>query len=194
MSIKIQLAYPDDLETHKTDLLEVYREAFQAPPYSKSSGEIDDFLRYLPIHAAQPGFRLVIAVEVQTGKTVGFSYGRTVTTRIPWYELVMKPLRAEGLDDWLKNAYQVAEMAVIPAAQGQGVGSRLHDALLEGLSHRRAVLTTMSTNSAAYQLYRHKGWTVLLDELVVPGYPRAYCVMGLELTEVENGGNQAGQN
>ncbi|NIS79690.1 MAG: GNAT family N-acetyltransferase [Anaerolineales bacterium] len=180
-SIKIQLAFSNYLETLKADLLEVYRAAFRVPLYSKSSAEVNEFLRYLPIHAAQSGFRLVVAIEVETEKTIGFSYGRTVTARLPWHELVKTPLRSAGFGEWLKDAYQIVEMAVIPAAQGQGVGSRLHDRLLESLSHFRAVLTTMSTDSAAYRLYLNKGWRVLLDELFISGFARSYRVMGLEL-------------
>lgn len=181
MTVKIHLTSPNDLESLKADLLDIYREAFRVPPYSKSRTEVDEFVSYLPIHSAQSGFHLIIAVEIETEKTVGFCYGRTVTARLSWHDVVEPPLRSAGLSEWLKDAYQIVEMAVMPAAQGQGVGSRLHDRLLKGLSYSRAVLATMSADSVAYRLYLSKGWKVLLNELVVPNYPRSYRVMGLEL-------------
>jgi len=78
-----------------------------------------------------------------------------------------------------------AEIAVTPHAQRQGVGGRLHDRLLTGLPHRRAVLTTMAVESAANRFYAGKGWRMLLPELIVPDYSRACRVMGMQLPLIE---------
>jgi ribosomal protein S18 acetylase RimI-like enzyme len=184
MTYKVHRTSPNDLSPLKADLVSIYREAFQAPPYEKSRAEIDEFMHFLPIHAAQPGFRLLLAIESETQKVIGFTYGRSVTARLPWNDLVKPSLRSADLSKWLKDAYQVVEMAVHPEAQGQGVGSQLHDRLLKDLSHRRAVLSTMTAETPASRLYLRKGWKVLVDELVVPDVPRPYCVMGLDLPYV----------
>ena len=48
-----------------------------------------------------------------------------------------------------------------PAAQGRGTGTALHDALLAGLPHRRALLSTYRDDRPAPRLYRRRGWRLL---------------------------------
>lgn len=181
MDIHFQVVSPSDVESLKADLAEIYLQAFQDPPYSKSQSEVGDFLHFLPIHSVQPGFRMIIATDTEKEKAVGFTYGRTANKEHPWHAAVEAPLQAAGPGKWLKSAFQIVEMAVVPTAQKQGIGGRLHDRLLEGLPHRRAVLTTIAAESIADRLYSSKGWKVLLEEINVPGHPRTYRVMGLEL-------------
>lgn len=184
MTIRIQIASPVEVESFKADLVDIYRVAFRDPPYAKSRAEVEEFSQLLSVHAVQPGFRLIVAIDSVLETVVGFTYGRTVTTALPWHDVVEAPLRSAGLGEWLEDAYQVTELAVTPAVQGRGVGGRLHDRLLRGLAHKRAILTTMSAESAATRLYLNKGWTMLLNELIVPGYPRTYRIMGLDLPYV----------
>lgn len=181
MKAHIQVVSPTEVESLQAELVEVYRRAFRERPYAKTPAEVEEFARNLPIHAGAAGFRLVVAVSPEKGRAVGFSYGRTAVKGQPWYEVVESVLRPAGLAGWLIDAYQMVEMAVMPAAQGQGIGGRLHDRLLEDLPHRRAVLTTMAAETAAYRLYASKGWRMLLEEFAVPHLPRPYRIMGLEL-------------
>jgi hypothetical protein len=181
MNVHIQVASPSEIEPLKADLVDIYLQAFRDPPYSKSRTEVDEFAHFLPIHAVASGFRLIIAIDSEKEKTVGFTYGRTATKGQPWHDMVETPLQSAGLAEWLIDAYQIVEMAVIPTAQRHGIGSRLHDRLLEGLPHKRALLTTIAAESAAYHLYSNKGWKVLLKKIIVPQYPRTYRIVGLEL-------------
>lgn len=166
-------------------LVEVYARAFLPGPYRKSKAEVEEFAEYLPIHSGQPGYRITIARHDSDNQLIGFAYGRKASERIPWTTIVAGPLAEAGLSPWLTCAYQLVEMAVDPAFQGQGVGARLHDRLLAGLQYERALLTTLAGSSAPADFYRRKGWQVLVATLQVPNLPRKYQVMGLELGRSE---------
>ena len=68
-----------------------------------------------------------------------------------------------------------------PDLRRQGIGGRLHDALLTGLHGSAAVLTTEVGNEPAIGLYRGRGWEVVVPEVDFgQGYP-PFLVMGREL-------------
>jgi GNAT superfamily N-acetyltransferase len=62
---------------------------------------------------------------------------------------------------------------VLPASQGRGVGSALHDLALERLSalgFREARLWTLEENASGRRFYEKRGWTLTDETRVVP-YP-----------------------
>ncbi len=187
MEVEILAASLTDNGSLQADLVDVYRRAFRGSPYAKSPAEVDAFARFLPVHAGAPGYRLVVATDSDEGKVVGFSYGRTAARGQPWYDLVEGSLQSAGLGEWLIDAYQIVEMAVAPAVQRRGIGSRLHERLLSGLPHRRAVLTTMAADTPAYRFYWSKGWRVLVEKIMVPQLPRPYRLMGVGLPLAQAG-------
>jgi GNAT superfamily N-acetyltransferase len=184
MDNQIKTIAPSESAALLPDLVHVYRQAFGEPPYNKREEEVEEFARSLPTHVMDVGFRLFIAIDPGTERVIGFTYGRTATEGQLWYEMVEAQLRLVGLEGWLLNAFQVSEMAVVPAAQRTGIGGRLFDSLLASLSYERALLTTIAADSAAYRLYTKKGWRDLVREFPVPHVPRPYRIMGLELPMV----------
>ena len=68
-------------------------------------------------------------------------------------------------DEWLGGHFEFVELAVDPDHQGRGLGAALHDALLAGLPHARALLSTWRDERPARRLYLTRGWTVLQEEL-----------------------------
>lgn len=72
-------------------------------------------------------------------------------------------------------------LAVIVEHLAAGGVAAIADRLLAGLPYERAVLFTLAAQTRAYELYRKRGWQVLLDWLLVAGLPRPYQVMGLRL-------------
>jgi ribosomal protein S18 acetylase RimI-like enzyme len=80
----------------------------------------------------------------------------------------------------LEDSFQLVEIAVDPQVHEQGIGGGLHDHLLRGLGHKRAVLSTLQAATAAHHLYRTRGWVVLHENFIFPGVERRYRIMGLE--------------
>jgi len=117
----------------------------------------------LPKHAARDDFRLVAART--DGKVVGFAYGFTGWPGQWWSDRIIAAVPAELSAEWIGGHFEVVELAVIPQAQGQGIGAALMTELMAGLPHRKALLTTYADDRTAPRLYRRLGWQVLVPDL-----------------------------
>jgi GNAT superfamily N-acetyltransferase len=132
-------------------------------------------------HAAHGGFRAFGALS-ERGRLVGFSYGYTSQPGLWWREQIARPLSAAQREYWLADAFELAELHVHPSVQGQGFGSQLHDALIQGATNRTALLSVMHRSERARQLYTRRGWQTLIEELRFPTEPSTpFSVLGLTL-------------
>jgi ribosomal protein S18 acetylase RimI-like enzyme len=177
-----------EVEDWHVQVVEVYRRAFGAPPYNKGEVEVSGFAQALPEHMRRQGFRFVAAFDGERESLVGFSYGHISRPGQFWHDTVTAALGPSEAGEWLTRSFQLVEIAVAPHAQGRGIGSRLHDHLLGDIKSRKAVLSTMRTETVAQQLYRRRGWVTLLDQLRFQNVGRAYRVMGLDLERRGNCG------
>ena len=162
------------------ELAAIYHAAFGAPGYDEPPEAAERFrTEQLPGHADRAGFRCVIArLE---GRVVGFGYGYTGDFGQWWTDWVAARAPVEVVADWLGGHFELVEMAVEPSAQGRGIGQALHDRLLAGLPHRRAVLATYRDDRSAPRLYRRSGWRLLM-----PGLDASSDLYGLELPYAPN--------
>jgi ribosomal protein S18 acetylase RimI-like enzyme len=145
-------------------LTHVYRRAFGAPGYDEPEESVRRFHdEQLPKHATRDGFRCAIARS--SDQVIGFGYGYTGQRGQWWSDWVAERAPAEVVQRWLGGHFEFVELAVDPAEHGHGVGTALHDALLAGLSHEVALLTTYGDDRAAVRLYRRKGWQLLVRRL-----------------------------
>jgi ribosomal protein S18 acetylase RimI-like enzyme len=182
MSITVQLfTTPAPAQALAEQVVQVYREAFGQPPYNRGEGEIADFAFSFAQHVLRDGFRLVCAREEGADRLLGIAYGYNPRPGQWWYEQVAGAMLPEMIARWLADGFQLAELAVRPDAQGQGIGGRLHDALLDGLPHRTGVLSTIAGETLAAGLYRRRGWIPLVDPIRFAGVPRPYRILGLDL-------------
>jgi ribosomal protein S18 acetylase RimI-like enzyme len=166
---------PEEVRRRHDDLVDVYRQAFREPPYSKGENVVRQFQNTLPRHSEREGFRCVVARDV--GEFVGFGYGYTSRPGQWWHDEVVRRLDAREKTFWFKDAFEIVELAVRPRMQGYGVGGRLHDRLLEGLSQRCAVLSTLDADTRGYRLYRSRGWQVLRRGFHFSGVSDPYLIM-----------------
>ena len=135
----------------------------------------------IPRHARRDGFRFVAAFA-PGGRLAGFVYGYTGASGQWWHDKVAAALDADTRATWLDPPhFELTELAVDPPYQGRGVGSRLHDAVLDGLPFDRALLSALADNGPVLRFYARRGWRVLLDELrFEPGRP-VFSILGKEL-------------
>jgi GNAT superfamily N-acetyltransferase len=162
-------------------IVRVYQAAFRAAPYDKREAEVAGFAEALPKHVRRDAFRFVGAFNESTDSLVGFAYGYTSQRGQWWYDVVRKALPPLGAIEWLTNAFQLTEIAVQPQAQGQSIGGRLHDYLLGGVPHARALLSTLDAETIAFKMYQERGWLTLFEHFYFPGVPRPYRIMGINL-------------
>lgn len=74
---------------------------------------------------------------------------------------------------------------MLPAEQAKGIDTALHDALLEGLPHRQAVLSTLAGDTPARRLYNRKGRVLLAADVQFPGTDRNYVLLGRKLEQAD---------
>jgi len=133
-------------------------------------------------HAANPGFRALAAAAGPV--LAGFTYGFHGAPGQWWHDIVASALTfssAPGAGTWLTDSFEVAELHVLPAYQGGGIGRELLTRLTSGRSERTAVLSTADTESRARRLYRGVGFTDLLTGFRFSGGEPPYAVMGATL-------------
>jgi ribosomal protein S18 acetylase RimI-like enzyme len=142
----------------------------------------DEWARdWLPRHAERDAFRFGAALGADDA-VAGFAYGYTGGRGQWWTDRVSAALGEDGRAGWLEPPhYEVVELHVRPEDQRSGLGTRLLDALLEGLPHARALLSTQVDNDKARPFYEKHGWELVVPELSFgPGYV-PFCVYGKRL-------------
>ena len=181
MDITLRAITQDEVETVRTGILDVFAVAFDGPPYHEGPADTARFNESLTRHAGRTGFRCYVAEEGAGGRIAGFAYGYASLPGGWWYDIVAAALDPLVVDKWMCDAFEFVELAVHPDAQGQGIGGRLHDALLASLPYWTALLSTYQGETAARQLYRRRGWVPLLERFYFPGGAVPIVILGLEL-------------
>jgi ribosomal protein S18 acetylase RimI-like enzyme len=133
-------------------------------------------------HASRDGFKAFGAFDTDD-HLVGFSYGYASRPGLWWREQIVPALSRAQRDFWLADAYEVAELHVHPRAQGNRLGSQLHDYLVADLPHRTALLSVMHRSERARGLYTSRGWQELIHDLRFSTEPATpFSILGLELS------------
>jgi ribosomal protein S18 acetylase RimI-like enzyme len=134
-------------------------------------------------HTERPGFRAVGAfTEMPDGEQlVGFGYGYLVEPGQWWHDQVRAALDRRTAKRWLPGAFEVCELHVHPDHQSQGLGRRLLHALLDGLPHPAALLSTPDADTKAFRLYHADGFVDLARGYHFPGDARPFAILGAAL-------------
>jgi ribosomal protein S18 acetylase RimI-like enzyme len=149
--------------------------------FPRSHSRVTSFADTIRRHSVLAGFRAFGAFNLR-GRLVGFSYGYSSQPGLWWREQIAQPLTPEQRACWLSDAFELAELHVHPIAQGQHLGSQLHDLLLRAQPHRTALLSVMHRSARARQLYTSRGWQTLVEDLRFSTEPRTpFSVLGLTL-------------
>lgn len=163
-------------------VLDVYTAAMHPPP-----DQLPGRRTIIERHMAYPGFRVIVAEQRRSalkpsGRIAGFAYGFHGAAGQWWHDVVHAAVGAQAGPDhaeaWLADPFEVAELHVHPAFQGQGVGRRLLTRLCAGRTERTVVLSTLDLpDSRARRLYHSVGLTDLVSHFEFPGGGPAYAIM-----------------
>ena len=179
-TISVRLLANGEVSQATPGIIDVYRATFTEPPWDETEGDVWSFGERFAYHAQRDGFRCAVACDGDA-QVVGFAYGYGVASGEWWYDLAQRTLGTVAAGRWLEDALEFVELAVAPTARRCGIGGRLHDVLLAGLSLRTAVLTTLDEGTAATRFYRNRGWITLVEGFVYPGSEKGCVLMGLDL-------------
>jgi len=180
--VELQLLSARQSHTLFDPLVDIYQAVFSQPPYHETMPDFFNFAGRLSFHAHRPGFRCVVALPAPGELPVGFAYGFPGQAGTWFYDLVAPRLPADLKDQYLGDYFEFAELAVLPAWQGQGLGGRLHDTLLSGLSQRSACLATADLETNARHLYHNRGWVTLLERITLPDIELKFAILGKNLS------------
>jgi ribosomal protein S18 acetylase RimI-like enzyme len=134
----------------------------------------------LPRHAERDGFRFLAARA--DGRVVGLAYGYMGASGQWWHDIVSRAMTAEQRGWWLAPGhFEVVELHVHPDFRRLGIGTRLHDTLLDGLASPTAVLSTQADNEPALALYRGHGWEIVVTSLRFAPTGEPYAILGKRL-------------
>jgi GNAT superfamily N-acetyltransferase len=159
-------------------LIDIYQAAFSRPPYSESLSDFLNFAGRLSYHSRQSGFRCVILRSAPDSEVIGFVYGFPGAKGNWFYDLVSHRLTPALRKQYLDDYFEFAEIAVLPAYQGQGLGGQLHDALLAEVRQTSACLATPEDETNAHHLYRRREWVTLTRGIELPGSVLKFEIMG----------------
>ena len=166
------------------EFVDVYRQAFRPPPYEKGENVVRQFQSTLERHAGRDGFRCVAALRADGSGLCGFGYGYTSQAGQWWHNQVVGQLDSTTAGAWFEDAFEIVELAVRPQMQGRGIGGQVHDQLLQLVSHRTAVLSTLDSDTRGLRLYRKRGWQDIRNDFYFSGVREPYLIMGLRLQEI----------
>ncbi len=161
----------------------VYGEAMKRPPEV-----VVQRREIIAGHTSYPGFLATGAFaaanetpDATDGDLIGFGYGYLGAGGQWWHDTVSQALGRDGSKRWLRNGFELAELHVLPAHQGNGLGRQLLTDVLSRTDATRAVLSTPDTESPARLLYRSFGFQDLVCGFYFPGSSECYAIMGIDL-------------
>jgi ribosomal protein S18 acetylase RimI-like enzyme len=144
------------------------------------------------LHLGYPGFVASAAFADPAGDResrgasgdatlVGFGYGYLGAPTQWWHDIVARALGRDGTSRWLDDGFELAELHVLPAFHGQGLGRGLLRDVVSRAAAAHVTLSTPDIETPARTLYRAEGFVDLLRDFYFPGSTEAYAVMGLDL-------------
>ena len=138
----------------------MYGQAFAGAPYHARPEATARFVAdTFPLHRERAGFRCAIVRDRRGLRGFGYVY-RGERGQF-WTDWVRERVPAAVSEQWLGGHLELVELAVLPDAQGAGIGGALHDAVLAGSAEPRALLSARRDAPAAWGLYTRRGWSEL---------------------------------
>jgi ribosomal protein S18 acetylase RimI-like enzyme len=186
MSVSYSELGPREFRAAIGELVGVYAAAMNPPERLIGGREA-----IMDRHAASPGFRCLTALD--DGVVAGFCYGFHGESGQWWHDMVASALASRsgagyaerGAESpaaaWLDDSFEVAELHVLPAYQGVGIGRTLLLSVTGERDEQTAVLSTADAPTRARRLYRGLGFVDLLTGFRFSGAEPPYAVMGARL-------------
>ncbi|MEV5414122.1 GNAT family N-acetyltransferase [Thermopolyspora sp. NPDC052614] len=143
------------------EFVDVYAEVYGVPPYADDPFfSVETFADRLRATIELDGFEAVIAKV--GGQLAGYVYGPKLPATQPWW-VALAEARPKAVDEavWNGQVFWLRELMVCESFRSQGLGRRLHDAILEVRAEPYIALTCIVGNEPAYSAYLRWGYQIL---------------------------------
>ncbi|MFF2845099.1 GNAT family N-acetyltransferase [Streptomyces sp. NPDC058001] len=135
----------------------VYAEVFAEPPYNESERGVAATFRHFGSQTRKAAFRGALA-RGEGGEPIGISYGHPLSANTEWWDQLTEPVPDDLRREDGRRTFGLMELAVRARWRGQGVASRLHETLLDGVEAERVLLNVHPESKAASAAYRTWGY------------------------------------
>jgi ribosomal protein S18 acetylase RimI-like enzyme len=169
---------PAELTNRLDDVIAVYGLAMGYPQDLLTTRK-----GYMGSHVNRREFRAVASFD-DNDVLLGFGYGYLSEPGQWWHDQVRGAIRRDQRMGWLADCFEVVELHVHPAAQGQGLGATQLRMLLGMANHKTTLLSTPEADEAtsrAWRLYRRFGYVDVVRNFLFPGDGRPFAVLGRAL-------------
>ena len=120
-------------------------------------GEWEGSYLFMVRYAQYPDFHGRVALD--GSQVVGMGFGARSEPGQWWHDRVASQVGLEH--PALQDAWVLVELGVLADYRSQGIGGRLHDALVAVQPLPRLLLSTQVSNLDAQRFYLRRGWQVL---------------------------------
>ncbi|MGG2933003.1 GNAT family N-acetyltransferase [Bacillus pacificus] len=155
------------------NMVKLYCKAFEKTNFTEMIERINRHIEYT-------GFKGIVAINDEN-EVVGFTYGYRSLEGQYYNQLMREALNLEQVEEWLQDCFEFVELAVHPQYRNEGLGTTLHNKLLEGISNRTSILTTQINNKKARSLYERLDWVDVLEAFHPNKNDIPYIIMGKTL-------------
>jgi GNAT superfamily N-acetyltransferase len=152
------------------NMAKLYCKAFEKTIFTEMIERIKRHIEYAD-------FKGIVAINDEN-EVVGFTYGYRSLEEQYYNQLMREALNLEQADEWLQDCFEFVELAVHPQYRNEGLGMKLHNELLEGISNRTSILTTQINNEKARSLYKRLDWVDVLKPFHPSKSDAPYVIMG----------------
>lgn len=160
----------------RVEVGEIYRQAFGCSPE-----EADGFVTGSFAHVREYTGATLLLAEVDD-KAVGLLYGYTYEPLQWWSQRVGAPIIRAGYRQYLDDAFSLAELAVLPDFQGNGIGTALLGHQLATQPQEYVLLSTdADPGVGAASLYERFGFRVIVSLFSYIENSGAAHIMGAQL-------------
>jgi ribosomal protein S18 acetylase RimI-like enzyme len=191
--VNIEFLSPSNLPADKDGLTSAYHAVYSAPPYNEPFAAARKFGTDIIEHSQRQGFHCVIARLIPDNQIIGFAYGFSCLSGTWWHDTVTQGLSRDIVEKWFSNAFEFVEFGVVPAFQGQGIGSRIHQKLFSNLEYRTAVLNVLQADIPAFHLYQARGWTTIRRDFFYNPEGSPCAILGLDIEAYNSDSKAAGE-
>lgn len=151
--VDVEVVGAEDASALTEEVCAVYQASHEAPPNCEGPVDFARQRRSFLEVIEEDGFAL--AVARLEGRVVGFAYGSLLTPDDRWF---LERLPDGVADQRGTRTFGLWELGVLPELRRQGIGRRLHDAVLDGRPAERATLACESRLIDNLRLYTSWGW------------------------------------